>query len=99
MVPSRFLVSDTAAAGMLVPVVIAIAQSANVSPVPPTLGVCMAASLAFVLPVSTPPNAIVYGTGLVPLINMLRAGVMLDILGAWLIFLVLRLMCPLLGLI
>ena len=84
---------------MLVPVVIAIAQSANVSPVPTTLGVCMAASLAFVLPVSTPPNAIVYGTGLVPLINMLRAGVILDILGAGLIFLVLRLMCPLLGLI
>ncbi len=84
---------------MLVPVVTAIAQSANVSPVPPTLGVCMAASLAFVLPVSTPPNAIVYGTGLVPLINMLRAGVMLDILGAGLIFLVLRFMRPLLGLI
>ncbi len=93
------LASNTAAASMLVPVVIAIAQSANVSPVPPTLGVCMAASLAFVLPVSTPPNAIVYGTGLVPLINMLWAGVILDILGAGLIFLVLRLMCPLLGLI
>ncbi|MCH8040480.1 MAG: anion permease [Nitrospinae bacterium] len=74
------MVSNTAAASMLVPVVIAIAQSANVSPVPPTLGVCMAASLAFVLPVSTPPNAIVYGTGLVPLINMLWAGVILDIL-------------------
>ncbi len=59
----------------------------------------MAASLAFVLPVSTTPNAIVHGTGLVPLINMLRAGVMLGILGAGLIFLVLRLMCPLLGLI
>jgi len=60
------MASNTAAASMLVPVVIAIAQSANVSPVPPNLGVCMAASLAFVLPVSTPPNAIVYGTGLVP---------------------------------
>jgi len=80
------LASNTAAASMLVPVVIAIAQSANVSPVPPTLGACMAASLAFVLPVSTPLNAIVYGTGLVPLINMLWAGVILDILGAGLIF-------------
>ena len=65
---------------------------------PPVLGVCMAASLAFVLPVSTPPNAIVYGTGLVPIQNMLRAGILLDILGAVLVWMTLWLLCPLLGL-
>lgn len=92
------MASNTAAASMLVPVVIAIAHSAQVSPIPPTLGVCMAASLAFVLPVSTPPNAIVYGTGLVPLTNMIRAGVVLDILGGCLIWMVLRVLCPLLDL-
>ncbi|MCZ6801211.1 MAG: DASS family sodium-coupled anion symporter [Nitrospirae bacterium] len=92
------MASNTAAASMLVPVVIAIAQSSGLSPVPPTLGVCMAASLAFVLPVSTPPNAMVYGTGLVPLGNMVRAGLILDFLGGCLIWIVLRTLCPLLGL-
>ncbi|MFQ5946715.1 MAG: SLC13 family permease [Anaerolineae bacterium] len=91
------LASNTAAASMLVPVVIAIAHSAGVSPLPPTLATCLAASLAFVLPVSTPPNAIVYGTGLVPITKMVRAGLLLDVLGGALIWAALRLLCPLLG--
>ncbi|GJL63265.1 MAG: SLC13 family permease [Nitrospirales bacterium] len=93
------LASNTAAASMLVPVVIAIAQAAGMSPIPPTLGACMGASLAFVLPVSTPPNAIVYGTGLVPVTNMVRAGLILDILGGVLIFSVLKVFCPIFGLL
>jgi len=92
------IASNTASASMLVPVVIAIAQAADISPIPPTMGVCLAASLAFVLPVSTPPNAIVYGTGLVPIQHMLRAGILLDIIGAVLVWVTLWLMCPLLGL-
>ena len=75
------LASNTAAASILVPVVIAISQAAGVSPLPPTLAVCMAASLAFVLPVSTPPNAIVYGSGLVSITHMVRAGLLLDLCG------------------
>lgn len=93
------IASNTASASMLVPVVIAIAQAADVSPIPPTMGVCLAASLAFVLPVSTPPNAIVYGTGLVPIQHMLRAGILLDIIGAVLVWVTLWLLCPLLGLV
>ncbi|GJL66214.1 MAG: SLC13 family permease [Nitrospirales bacterium] len=93
------LASNTASASMLVPVVIAIAQAADMSPVPPTLGACMAASLAFVLPVSTAPNAIVYGTGLVPVTSMVRAGLILDVLGGVLIFIMLKVFCPILGLL
>ncbi|GJL54418.1 MAG: di- and tricarboxylate transporter [Nitrospirales bacterium] len=92
------LASNTAAASMLIPVVIAIAHAAGMSPIPPTLGACMGASLAFVLPVSTPPNAIVYGTGLVPVTSMVRAGVILDVLGGVLIFIMLKIFCPMLGL-
>ena len=92
------LASNTAAASMLVPVIIAIAQSAGLSPIPPTLGACMGASLAFVLPVSTPPNAIVYGTGLVPITSMVRAGLLLDLLGGIVVWGTLRIMCPILGL-
>lgn len=93
------LASNTASASMLIPVVIAIAQTAGVSPVPPALGACLGASLGFALPVSTPPNAIVYGTGLVPIRSMLRAGLLFDLLGAGLIWLILRLLCPLVGLV
>jgi sodium-dependent dicarboxylate transporter 2/3/5 len=41
----------------------------------------MAASLGFMLPVSTPCNAIVYGSGLIPLTRMIRYGVLLDLAG------------------
>jgi sodium-dependent dicarboxylate transporter 2/3/5 len=54
--------------------------------------------MGFMLPVSTPPNAIVYGSGLVPLPAMLRAGIIFDILGFFVIWGGLRLLCPLLGL-
>ncbi|TAJ22525.1 MAG: DASS family sodium-coupled anion symporter, partial [Nitrospirae bacterium] len=92
------LASNTASASMLIPVVIAIAQSAEVPVIPPALGACLGASLGFALPVSTPPNAIVYGTGLVPIRSMVRTGLLFDLLGSILIWLTLRLLCPVLGL-
>ena len=70
--------SNTAAATLLVPVVIAAAKQAGFDPVAPAIGCGMACSCAFVFPVSTPPNAIVFGTGRVPLTRMIRAGVALD---------------------
>jgi sodium-dependent dicarboxylate transporter 2/3/5 len=90
--------SNTAAANMVIPVVIAIAQAAGVNPVPPALGACLGASFGFMLPVSTPPNAIVYGSGLVPIPKMIRAGVLFDVMGLFIIWIGLRVMCPLLGL-
>jgi sodium-dependent dicarboxylate transporter 2/3/5 len=92
------LASNTASASMLVPVAIAIADSAGVSPIPPALGACMGASLGFALPVSTPPNAIIYGTGFIPIRSMIRLGLMFDLIGAVAIWLMLRLLCPLVGL-
>ncbi|MGH7230561.1 MAG: SLC13 family permease [Nitrospiraceae bacterium] len=92
------LASNTASASLLVPVVIAIAQAADVSAVPPALGACLGASLGFALPVSTPPNAIVYGTGLVPMKSMIRTGVLFDLIGAILIWIGLWILCPLAGL-
>lgn len=90
--------SNTASANMVIPVVIALAQAQHVNPVPPALGACLAASFAFMLPVSTPPNAIVYGSGLVPVLKMVRAGVLLDLCGFVVIMVGLRILCPLLGL-
>lgn len=73
--------SNTAAVSIVVPVVIPIALAAGVSPVAPAIAATFAASYGFMLPVSTPPNAIVYGTGLVPLLRMIRSGLVFDVLG------------------
>jgi sodium-dependent dicarboxylate transporter 2/3/5 len=89
--------SNTASASMVIPVVIALAQGGGVSPIPPALGAALGASFGFMLPVSTPPNAIVYGSGLVPLKEMIKAGVWLDLTGAVVIWLGLRILCPLFG--
>ena len=67
---------------MVVPVVIAIAQTNGQDPFIPALGATFAASLGFMLPVSTPCNAIVYGSGYVPLMKMVKYGILLDIAGA-----------------
>jgi sodium-dependent dicarboxylate transporter 2/3/5 len=75
------LTSNTAAATMVVPVSIAIAQSAGVEPMAPALGACIGASFGFMLPVSTAPNALIYGTGRVPLWRMFRAGLVFDLVG------------------
>lgn len=71
--------SNTASATLLVPVVIAAARQAGFDPVPPALAAGLAATCGFIFPVSTPPNAIVFGTGRVPLTRMIRAGVLLDL--------------------
>jgi sodium-dependent dicarboxylate transporter 2/3/5 len=90
--------SNTAAANMVIPVVIAIAQASGINPIPPVLGAVFGASFGFMLPVSTPPNAIVYGSGLIPIPKMIRAGFVFDVLGLFIIWIGLRVMCPLLGL-
>jgi sodium-dependent dicarboxylate transporter 2/3/5 len=87
--------SNTATANMIVPVALAVAQAAGVNPVPPALAACLGASLAFMLPVSTPPNAIVFGTGCVPLLKMVRHGIVLDLFGIAAIIVVVHWFLPL----
>ncbi|MFN4182824.1 MAG: SLC13 family permease, partial [bacterium] len=89
--------SNTASANMVVPVMIALAKTAGVSAVLPALAGTLGASFGFMLPVSTPPNAIVYGSGLVSLQKMLRAGISFDFIGFFIIFFGLRLLAPLFG--
>jgi solute carrier family 13 (sodium-dependent dicarboxylate transporter), member 2/3/5 len=88
--------SNTAAANMVVPVVISVARAAGLDPFEPALGATMAASLGFMLPVSTPCNAIVYGSGYIPLGSMIRHGLALDLAGIVVIVTLVRALAPLL---
>lgn len=75
------LTSHTAATNMIGPLAIGAAISAGFSPVPVAVGVALSASLGFMLPVSTPPNAIVYASGYIPITKMIKTGVYIDIIG------------------
>jgi len=74
--------SNTASANMVVPVAIALAEASGGAPLPAALAATFASSLGFMMPVSTPCNAIAYGTGRIPLRAMMGSGILLDLLGA-----------------
>ncbi|MDX1387546.1 MAG: DASS family sodium-coupled anion symporter [Acidobacteriota bacterium] len=85
--------SNTATANLLIPTFLALAGASSGSAILPAIGATVGCSLAFCLPVATPPNALVYGSGHVPLTGMIRAGVCLDLgcgLLAWVVLLALR---------
>lgn len=72
--------SNTASAALLVPIFISIAQSLGMPELGLALIIGLGASCAFMLPVATPPNAIVFGTGEVRQKEMIRAGILLNII-------------------
>jgi solute carrier family 13 (sodium-dependent dicarboxylate transporter), member 2/3/5 len=90
--------SNTASVGIVVPIVIPIANAAGVEPLIPALAAIFGASYGFMLPVSTPPNAIVYGSGMIPITKMVRSGVVFDIIGAVLIVAGVTVMAQIVGL-
>ena len=71
--------SNTASAALLVPIFISIAQSLGMPEIGLALIIGLGASCAFMLPVATPPNAIVFGTGEVRQSDMVKAGFILNI--------------------
>ena len=87
--------SNTASAAVVVPIVIPVAVAAGINPFVPALAATFAASFGFMLPVSTPQNAIVYGSGVVPITKMIRSGASFDVLGALLIVVLLPVMIDL----
>ena len=75
------LTSHTAATNMIGPLAIGAAVSAGMNPVPVAVACALSASLGFMLPVSTPPNAIVYASGYIPITKMIKTGVYIDFIG------------------
>lgn len=88
------LTSNIATTATFMPVVGAIAIESGVDPIVLLVPVTMAASCAFMLPVATPPNAIVFGSGLLAIPRMAKAGLALNILGVGLVTLVALLIVP-----
>ena len=72
--------SNTASAALLVPVFAAIAEQMGLPPKILVLMIGLGASLAFMMPVATPPNAIVFATGQIRQRDMLRAGFVLNLI-------------------
>jgi len=69
------ITSNTASASIVVPVAIAVSRAAGISPIEPALGATLGASICFMLPISTPANAIAYSSGHVPIGTMFRYGI------------------------
>jgi len=79
------LTSNIATTSTFLPVVGAIAIESGFDPISVAVPVTLAASCAFMLPVATPPNAIVFGSGLLTIPKMMRAGFALNIIGIFLV--------------
>ncbi|MBN2751347.1 MAG: anion permease, partial [Rhodospirillaceae bacterium] len=75
------MTSNTAVAATFVPLAISIAQGLGVSPLIMAIPVALGASLAFSLPVATPPNAIVFGSGLIRVPDMFKSGMTYNLIG------------------
>ncbi len=77
--------SNTATISLSLPIMASLSQAIEAHPLLLLIPTTLAASCAFMLPVSTPPNAIVYGSGRIPIMKMVIAGVWLDILSVFLL--------------
>lgn len=73
------LSSNTAVAATFIPVLAAVAAGLGLAPLPILLAATLAASCSFMLPVATPPNAIVFGSGYLRIADMARAGFWTDV--------------------
>jgi sodium-dependent dicarboxylate transporter 2/3/5 len=83
------ITSNTAIATLLMPILAPFAKASGLGPEVVMLPAALAASCGFMLPVATPPNAVVYGTGRIPVAFMVRTGFWLNIAGVFAVTLVL----------
>ena len=77
--------SNTATTEMALPIVAGIAQTSHIPPLLLMVPVTIAASMAFMMPIATPPNAIVFGSSSLRIIDMVKAGLILDLIAIILI--------------
>lgn len=78
------ITSNTATTSMMMPIVVTIALNAGADARVVAISVAIGASLAFMLPVATPPNAIAFGTGKIPLGDMVKVGFAMNVI-SWIV--------------
>ncbi len=74
--------SNTASAAMILPLLFSLAEQMQINPVVLVLPATIAASYGFMMPAGTPPNAMVFSSGFVPQKDMIKAGLMINIIFA-----------------
>ena len=89
--------SNTATATLMVPLAAGMVPAGE-SIVPAVMGATIGSSFGFMMPISTAPNAMAYGTGKVTMGQMMRSGIVFDVVGFVVVVVGLRVLCPLLGL-
>ncbi len=88
------VMSNVALVTIFLPVVAGIANGAGIDPLQVCASVTMAASCAFMLPMSTPPNAIVFASGHIKISQMVKAGVVLNLVSILLVALLVKMVLP-----
>ena len=76
------LTSNTATTEMLLPILAGLSVTIHIHPLLFMLPATVSASMAFMLPVATPPNAIIFGSNRIKVIQMAKTGFILNIIGA-----------------
>jgi sodium-dependent dicarboxylate transporter 2/3/5 len=94
IVPSE-MISNTATAAILIPIAASLASSLEINPLLLMAPVAIAASYGFIMPVGTPPNAIVYSSGYITAKEMARAGLPLDIISIIMVTILTSIFVPL----
>ena len=90
------ITSNLATTAMLLPIIAPVALTLDVHPFTLMVGITVAASCAFMLPVATPPNAIVFGSGYLRIPDMMKTGIWMNIISIVLITLITYYLLPLL---
>jgi sodium-dependent dicarboxylate transporter 2/3/5 len=81
------LTSNTGTTETILPILSSVSLAIGKNPLLLMIPATISASCAFMLPVATPPNAIVFGSGHVPMGKMVKAGIILNLIGVGLVFL------------
>lgn len=89
------ITSNTATASMMFPIMASLAIPLNIHPFSVMIAAAIAASCAFMLPVATPPNAVVFGSGYLRIPDMAKAGFALNILGVFIVGAAIYILLPL----
>ena len=88
------ITSNLATTAMLLPIIAPVALSLDVHPFTLLVGITVAASCAFMLPVATPPNAIVFGSGYLKIPDMARAGIWMNLISILLVAIITYFVLP-----